>query len=73
MIAVNKTEAERDYILKLEFFSGKIKREDLRPCPYKGIFNQLTHKNYFRLIKNNHYFISWPNNQELRLDTLYYS
>ncbi|MFW5773550.1 MAG: DUF2442 domain-containing protein [Tangfeifania sp.] len=73
MVLINKIEVERDYILLVEFNDGKIKKVDLSPYLSKGIFTQLKDKNYFRLVKNNHYFISWPNNQELSSDTFYYS
>lgn len=73
MVKINKIEIEKDYILNIEFNDGKIKKVDLSPYLSKGIFTQLKDKNYFRLVKNHQYFISWPNNQELSSDTLYYS
>jgi hypothetical protein len=73
MVLINKIEVEKDYILYVEFNDGKRKRVDLSPYLSKGIFTQLKDKNYFQRVKNNRYFISWPNNQELSSDTLYYS
>ncbi len=73
MVLIKKIEVENDYILYVEFNDGKTKRVDMRPYLSKGIFTQLLDENYFRLVKNNRYFISWPNNQELSSDMLYYS
>jgi hypothetical protein len=73
MILIKKIEVEHDYILYVEFNDGKINRVDMQPYLSIGIFTQLKDENYFRLVKNNRYFISWPNNQELSSDFLYYS
>ncbi len=73
MVLINRIDVESDYILYVEFNDGKVKRVDMRPYISKGIFTQLKDENYFRLVKNNHYFISWPNDQELSSDTLYFS
>lgn len=73
MVLINRIEVESDYILYVEFNDGKVKRVDMRPYISKGIFTQLKDEDYFRLAKNYHYFISWPNDQELSSDTLYFS
>ena len=72
MILINKIEVEKDFILHVEFDDGKSKRVDLKPYLSKGIFTQLKDEAYFRLVKNNRYFVSWPNDQELSSDTLYF-
>jgi hypothetical protein len=59
--------------LSVEFSDGKTKLVNLKTYFSKGIFSQLKDPNYFQLVKNNGYFISWPNDQELSADTLYYS
>jgi len=59
--------------LVVEFSDGKTKSIDLTTFLDKGIFSQLKDPVYFRLVKNNGYFISWPNDQELSADMLYYS
>lgn len=59
--------------LFVEFSDGKTKIVDLKSYFDKGIFSQLKDPGYFQLVKNNSYFISWPNDQELSADTLYYS
>lgn len=57
--------------LFVEFSDGKTKLVDLKSYFDKGIFSQLKNPDYFCLVKNNSYFIAWPNNQELSADTLY--
>jgi hypothetical protein len=59
--------------LFVEFSDGKTKVVDLKSYFDKGIFSQLKDPGYFQLVKNNSYFIAWPNDQELSADTLYYS
>ncbi|HEY5510678.1 MAG TPA: DUF2442 domain-containing protein [Prolixibacteraceae bacterium] len=59
--------------LFVEFSDGKTKLVDLKKYFRKGIFSQLKDPGYFQLVKNNGYFIAWPNDQELSADTLYYS
>ena len=59
--------------LLVEFSDGKIKLVDPKKYFNKGIFSQLKDPGYFQLVKNNGYFIAWPNDQELSADTLYYS
>ena len=59
--------------LFVEFSDGKKKLVDLKKYFSKGIFSQLKDPGYFQLVKNNGYFIAWPNDQELSADTLYYS
>jgi hypothetical protein len=61
-----------DFILSVEFNDGYHKMVNLKPYLGKGIFKQLQDPAYFLLVKNNGYFISWPNDQELSADTLYY-
>ena len=72
MLTIQKIEVEKDYFLIIEFDDGNVKKVNLEPFLGKGVFQQLSDPAYFRLVKNNGYFISWPNNQELSADTLYY-
>lgn len=58
--------------LWIEFSDGKIKSIDLTILFNKGIFSQLKDPGYFQLVRNNGYFIAWPNDQELSADTLYH-
>ena len=62
-----------EHLLIVEFSDGITKLVDLKPYFSVGIFSQLKDPGYFQLVKNNGYFITWPNDQELSADTLYYS
>ncbi len=72
MIRINNIQIENQSFLIVEFSDGTNRNIDLKPLFEKGIFKQLEDPGYFRLVKNNGYFISWPNDQELSADTLYY-
>jgi len=72
MVLIKKIQVKEDYTLLVEFSDGVNKIVDLRPYIKKGVFTQLKDKTYFGLVKNYHYYISWPNEQELSADTLYY-
>jgi hypothetical protein len=61
MVLIEKIEVENDYILFVKFNDGTTKRVDLSYYLAKGIFTQLKDQAYFRLVKNNGYFISFPN------------
>jgi hypothetical protein len=73
MTIIENLQVASENSLIVEFSDGKIKLVNLITYFNKGIFTQLKDPNYFRLVKNNRYFIAWPNNQELSADTLYYS
>jgi len=73
MLKILKIEIEKEFYLIVEFNDGKVRKVNMKPFLNKGIFNQLKDPAYFQLVKNNGYFISWPNDQELSADTLYYS
>jgi hypothetical protein len=72
MLIIRKIEIGNEFSLLIEFDDGKVKKVNLKPFLNKGIFQQLKDPAYFQLVKNNGYFISWPNDQELSADTLYY-
>jgi len=72
MIRIKKIFVEKQYHLRITFSDGTIKLVDLSPFLDKGIFSQLKNPDLFTQVKNNEYFISWPGEQELSADTLYY-
>jgi hypothetical protein len=72
MIRIEKITVEKQFHLKLKFSDGKIKSVDLTPFLEKGIFSQLKNPDLFTQVKNHEYYISWPGEQELSADTLYY-
>ncbi|MBA4411398.1 MAG: DUF2442 domain-containing protein [Odoribacter sp.] len=72
MYTLNNVRVASENCLFVEFSDGKTKLVDLASFFEKGIFSQLKDPGYFQLVKNNGYFIAWPNDQELSADTLYY-
>jgi hypothetical protein len=72
MIQIENIATEKGYCLMVKFSDGKIKIIDLSPFLEKGIFTQLRNQDFFDQVKNHNYFISWPGDQELSADTLYY-
>ena len=72
MLKIQKIQVEKEFFLVVEFDDGNVRRINMKPFLNKGIFQQLKDPAYFQLVKNNGYFISWPNDQELSADTLYY-
>ena len=73
MNTIKNIQVASENTLFVEFSDGKTKLVDLKKYFSKGIFSQLKDPGYFQLVKNNGYFIAWPNDQELSVDTLYYS
>jgi len=73
MTTIKNIQIASENSLFIEFSDGKTKLVNLKTYFSKGIFSQLKDPEYFELVKNNSYFIAWPNDQELSADTLYYS
>jgi hypothetical protein len=73
MYTIKNIQIVNENSLFIEFSDGISKLVDLKSYFNKGIFSQLKDPAYFRLVKNNSYFIAWPNDQELSADTLYFS
>ena len=61
-----------DYKLKIIFEDNVNKIFNLEPYLNKGIFSELKDIEYLKQVKNNKTYISWPNEQDLSSDTLYY-
>jgi hypothetical protein len=72
MYRIKNIQVTGENCLLVEFSDGKTKSVNLTSFLDKGIFSQLKDPNYFQLVRNNGYFITWPNDQELSADTLYY-
>jgi len=73
MTTIKNIQVVNENSLFIEFSDGKTKTVNLKTYFSKGIFSELKDPGYFKLVKNNGYFIAWPNDQELSLDTLYFS
>ncbi|MBI5400381.1 DUF2442 domain-containing protein [Candidatus Saganbacteria bacterium] len=72
MIKIKKLTASDNYELLITFENAESKIFNLAPYLEKGIFHELKDKDYFKCVKNSGYFISWPNEQDLSSDTLYF-
>jgi hypothetical protein len=72
MYTIKNVKVASENCLLVDFLDGKTKLVDLASFFEKGIFSQLKDPGYFQLVKNNGYFIAWPNDQELSADTLYF-
>lgn len=71
MLKIKNLTVLDDYRLLINFQDGENKTFDLFPYLDKGIFKDLKNKDYFKLVKNEGYFIKWPDDQDLSSDTLY--
>lgn len=72
MYHIKNVEILENHQLRIIFGSGEKKIFDLNPYLEKGIFKELKNYDYLSLVKNQGYFIAWPNEQDLSSDTLYY-
>ena len=72
MLTIKNIQIAGENSLFVEFSDGKTKLVNLKMYFYTGIFSQLSDPGYFELVKNNGYFVAWPNDQEISADTLYY-
>ena len=71
MIKINDLKILDNYKLLVVFENGEKKTFSLLPYLDKGLFQELKNKDYLKQVKNEGYFISWPNEQDLSSDTLY--
>jgi hypothetical protein len=62
---------EADYMLRLWFTNGEIKRFDVKPYLEKGIFKELKDLSVFNSVKSFLGSIQWINEADLCPDTLY--
>ena len=61
----------RSYELELEFSNGERRLFDVKPYLDKGIFTQLKDWTYFSRVRAHPRFVSWPQEQDFSLDTLW--
>lgn len=71
MFKINNLSVLDDFKLFLVFENGEKKIFNLSPYLEKGVFRELRNINYLRQVRNEGFFISWPNEQDLSSDTLY--
>ena len=63
--------ALRSHELALEFSNGERRVFDVKPYLDKGIFTQLKDWNYFARVRAHPRFVSWPQEQDFSVDTLW--
>ncbi|RNC77109.1 DUF2442 domain-containing protein [Piscirickettsiaceae bacterium NZ-RLO2] len=68
---IHSVKSQDDFTLVVEFDNNETKTFDIKPYLDKGVFQELKDKTYFRKVKANDFYISWPNEQDLSHDTLY--
>ena len=61
----------RSYELELEFSNRERRLFDVKPYLDKGIFTQLKDWTYFSRARAHPRFVSWPQEQDFSLDTLW--
>lgn len=62
---------EPDYMIKVVFDNGEIKRFDVKPYIQGEWYGQLANEMYFRAVKTDGYTVCWPDGQDLCPDELY--
>ena len=60
-----------DYFIYIVFSNGKEGSIDLSPFIGQGVFEPLTHKDYFKKLFVDGWTISWPNGADIAPETLY--
>ena len=68
---LQKATALRNHEIELEFSNGERRVFDVKPYLDKGIFTQLKDWNYFSRVQAHARFVSWPQEQDFSLDTLW--
>ena len=63
--------ALRSHELELEFSNGERRVFDVKPYLDKGIFTRLKDWNYFSRVQAHPRFVSWPEEQDFSVDTLW--
>ncbi|MFA6020238.1 MAG: DUF2442 domain-containing protein [Rhodospirillales bacterium] len=68
---VMDVEPLENFALLLTFGNGERRVFSVAPYLDKGIFTELRDADYFRSVKAEHGFVSWPHEQDFSPDTLY--
>ena len=63
--------ALRSHELELEFSNGERRVFDVKPYLDRGIFTRLKDGNYFSRVQAHPRFVSWPEEQDFSVDTLW--
>ena len=65
--------ALEDYMLKVQFDNGEIRKFDVKPYIQGEWYSELADPVYFDRVFVNGYTVEWPNEQDLCPDELYYN
>lgn len=68
---VINVEPLENFILRLHFDNGEVRRFDVTPYLEKGIFRELKDTLYFKQVKPCFGGVQWPHEQDFSADTLY--
>jgi hypothetical protein len=68
---VREVKPEKDYMLRLYFTNGEVRRFDMKPYLDKGIFKELTDEALFNSVRPDGLSIEWANEASICPDTLY--
>ena len=61
-----------DYQLDIVTSSGVTGVFDVKPYMGRGVFKELSDKDYFSKVRPMHHGVMWPNEQDLSSDTIIY-
>lgn len=70
---VVSVQVEQDYMLRLTFDNGEVKRFDVKPYIQGAWYSALNNEEYFRTVRPNGYSVEWADGQDLCPDELYYN
>jgi hypothetical protein len=70
VITIANVTARSDWTLEVVFGDGSRGTFDMRPLLVCEAFQELEDPSLFRQVRNQRYFIEWPNGADLSADTL---
>jgi hypothetical protein len=68
---ITKVSPENNYMLRLYFTNGEVRRFDVKPYLDKGIFQELKNVSLFNSAKPDGLSVEWANEASICPDTLY--
>lgn len=70
---INQVIPKAGFVLEIIFETGERRSFSLEPYLDKGLFKELRNEKYFYQVKNIVDGVSWPHEQDLSADTLYFA
>jgi hypothetical protein len=68
---IKEVKPEKNYMLRLYFTNGEVRRFDMKPYLNKGIFKELVDEALFNSVRPDGLSIEWANEASICPDTLY--